>query len=126
MNYQELYDYVKELKDDIKDVKADIKDVKADIKNTYDEVKKVNGRLRATEGDIIRVSGVVESRGITCGKKLEELVPALPLMRYLNNFSKRPKLFLFLFITFIVGVQTFVSEIVQNNWLGILLKIVKP
>lgn len=119
MTNKELYDYVKELK-------LDIKEVKSDTKGTYEEVKKINGRLRKVEGDIIRVDGVVEARGITCAKKLEDLVPSIPLMRHLNAFSKSPKIFLLLFIGFIIGVQTLILEAVQNNWLSQLLMFLKP
>jgi len=126
MDYQELYDYVKELKGDIKDVKEDVKDVKLDIKNTFDEVKKINGRLRKAEGDVIRIDGIIESRGITCAKKLEELMPSIPVMKHITAFSKRPKIFLLLFVGFIIGIQTLVLEAVQNNWIGELFKFLKP
>lgn len=126
MDYFELYEYVKGLKDDIKDVKADVKDVKVDIRNTFDEVKKINGRLRKVEGEIIRIDGVVEARGITCAKKLDDLTPSIPIMKQINVFFEKPKLFLLLFVMFIVIVQTVVFEAVQNNWIGELLKFIKP
>jgi len=133
MDYTELYDYVKELKDDIKDVKADIKDVKADvkgvkqdIKNTYEEVKKTNGRLRQAEGDIIHLNGVVEARGMTCGEQIKKLAPVIPIMTFLNYFAKSPKVFLFIFVAIIVGLQVVVQEAVQNNWLSELINYFKP
>jgi len=133
MDYTELYDYVKELKDDIKDVKADIKDVKEDVKgvkldvkNTYDEVKKTNGRLREAEGEIIRIDGILEARAITCGEQLKNLTPVIPTMKFLNWVSHNPKLFLFVFIGVILGLEVLVQEAVKNEWIGQLLSFVKP
>lgn len=133
MDYTELYDYVKELKDDIKDVKADIKDVKTDVKdvkkqvdNTYSEVKATNGRLRQAERDILHLDGVLEQRGLTCGEQIKKLAPVLPIMNFLNYFAKSPKVFLFIFVAIIVGLQVVVQEAVQNSWLSELINYFKP
>lgn len=122
MDFQELYDYVKELKTDIKDVKSDIKDVKHDVRGVYEEVKKVNGRLRKAESDIIKLSIDSDYNERRVKDQIEEIIPSVNLVKHLNFISKKPKLSLFIFVSFIVVVQTIVLEAVANDWLHELFK----
>lgn len=131
MDNNELYEYVKELKTDIRDVKNDVRDVKSDVKNVkeqveevYEEVIKINGRLDSAEREIKFTKEETTLRRTECAKRMDSLTPNVPLLKYLNLLSKKPKLAMLIIIGFIVTVQTVVLHAIQNGWIKKLIDLI--
>jgi hypothetical protein len=85
------------------------------IKETKGDVKLINGRLRGVEGEVV----IIE-------KELEDIRPTKPVLKHFSMFMKHPKKVIALLFVIIIAIQALVLEAMEHNWLGELIKFIKP
>jgi hypothetical protein len=85
------------------------------IDEVHKDVKLINGRLRTVETEV----EIIDT-------ELEDIKPTKPVIKHINMFVKHYKIILFLFLITIMGLQILVMEAMEKNWIGELIKFVKP
>lgn len=94
-----------------------IEELHDDIIETRDEFKAMNGSLRATKEKVLVMESNCGAREKTCAAAVENAKSTKNVVAFINEISRRPRMYLVAFLGLLIVSQTVVLKAVTGNWL---------
>lgn len=96
------------------------------IDEVHATVKEQNSRIRKNEVALGSVQTNCALRTKLTDEVLKDLKPSIKTTKFINAVTKHPKTSIFIILGGIIGIQSLVMVAIEHQWIGELIKFIKP